>query len=120
MFNGQMQQNNSLIMLDDIRLSGLSGVVCVTNQFPCCSGLQDGSWFQPDGSQVLLNFMSRRFYQRYSSRQAVILYRSSLADSPIGIFRCAIKDNANSTKELYIGIVGYGFGKSFISYLIKC
>ena len=114
MFNGQMQQNNSLIMLDDIGFSGSSGVVCVTNRFPCCSGLQDGSWFQPDGSQVLLNFMSRRFHQSYSNRQAVILYRSSLADSPIGIFRCAIKDNANSTKELYIGIVRNGIGKSLV------
>ena len=113
MFNGRIQQNNSLIMLDDTGFRGSPGLVCVTNRIPCCSGLQDGSWFQPDGSQVLLNPVSRRFYQSYSNRQAVILYHSS--STTIGIFRCAIKDSANSTKELYIGIVRNGIGKSFIS-----
>lgn len=115
-FNGQLYQNNSVIdaLAIDNGIDSLyiDALVCVTNQFPCCSRLVDGSWYNPDGSQLPENFVSAKFFQKYSPRRSVVLYRSVASPSSSeGLFHCQITDRTNAT--VYIGIYRNGTGKKF-------
>ena len=113
-FNGELYQNNSIISEMDIANHltippAKDSLVCLTNRFPCCSGLGDGSWYNPDGSRTPEGLVTGHFYQIYQ-HQSVILHESVTSTSE-GLFHCQIADKANATHDLYIGVYSSGAGK---------
>ena len=114
-FNGQPQQNNSIInsvAIDNGAGSQLAdALMCLTSQFPCCDS-DDGGWYSSTGSPLRTAAILGSFYQRYFTRQFVILYRASLTPaSAEGLFHCQLPDAANITQYVYIGIYGSESGK---------
>ena len=115
-FNGELYQNNSIISALDIdnhftTPPAKNSLVCLTNRFPCCSGLSDGSWYNPDGSRTLEGLETGHFYQIYYQHQSTILHESASPSTSEGLFHCQIADKANATHDLYIGVYSSGAGK---------
>ena len=57
LLNGTSYNNNSVISLTDIGMSGLaslsnSGLQCITDKMPCCDREKIGMWLFPNGTSV--------------------------------------------------------------------
>jgi hypothetical protein len=123
-FNGEVLHNNSIVNafnIDDGSVQAITTdtLVCLTNQLPCCSDSDDGSWFDPSGSQLPAEPTSRMFFQMYFPQQSVALYRSPLTPSTSeGVFRCQITDRSNMVQHMYIGI--YSRGNGMDPELLEC
>ena len=117
----QLYQNNSLINSQDVDNLISSVILCLTNRFPCCTGVDDGGWYDPSGSLLLdrTNTVDvptvQRFYLAYSNRQVVVLLHSieGLTGISEGLFHCQIFDRENVMQYLYIGVYSSGNGKKF-------
>ncbi len=107
--NNTVYQNNSLFALEDLGQSLIASLICLTNRFPCCQILTDGSWHHPDGSRVLTS--GNNFYQLSFSTQALVLFRTASTVFPSGMFYCEVVDEADVRRNLYIGIYRDGTGK---------
>ncbi len=110
-------RNNSHILFEEVGLSTLTNLVCLTNKSLCCNS-DDGSWYHPDGSRVMTVAQGCNFFQ-IVSKQTVVLLRSTFANFPSGIFHCEISDAANIKRKLYIGIYKNGTGNFFTPSFIK-
>ena len=116
----QIYQNNSLINSQDVDNMISSAVLCLTNQFPCCTDIDDGSWYDPsgsllpDGSGIFEIPTVQRFYLAYFNRQVVALLSIEGSDGiSEGLFHCQIFDRENVAQYLYIGIYSSRNGKKF-------
>ena len=124
-FMSQTLDNNSYIDINDVGRPDINsgeGVQCITDLATCCSGAEGGhrgNWFFPDGTQLPNPALDVDTFQSRGD-QRVELRRNSNAISPVGIYRCDIPTNADSSVRdtLYVGLytASGGIGKVAIVY----
>ena len=107
-FMSQTLDNNSYIKINDVGRPDVSGGEGITDLSTCCSGAQGGhrgNWFFPNGMQLQNPANDVDTFQSRESRR-VELCRNSNAISPVGIYRCSIATNADSSVRdtVYVGL----------------
>ena len=94
------------MIISDIGTAGDdTALLCHTNRPPdMTTGHSGGTWFRPDGSEVLSGVSSVGF-RRNRGSMVVRLWRQSGTGTPVeGIYRCEIEDATNTLQTVYVGL----------------
>ena len=95
--------NNTVVIGEDIG-EGAAGLLCVTNNTRCCTGVnRAGEFYYPNRTMVPTTLMGYNFY-RNRDEMAVRLNRRNGAQFPVGEYHCQVPDASGSIKDLYINI----------------
>ena len=123
-FRGQTLDNHSYVNLSLVgrpNVSADDSFQCITDLSTCCSGAEGshrGDWYFPDGTRLPIPGSGDIFESRGSLR--VDLRRRNNANSPVGIYRCAIAtvavhdESDRSVRDtVYVGLYT-GIGMSLL------
>ena len=102
---GISYSNNSIILIEGIG-EAENGLFCTTDRVECCSGAnRAGSWYFPDGHEILPGFLAVSDIYQNRGPQIVRLNRRNGVQSPSGKYRCEIPDANGTTQELFVTIM---------------
>ena len=88
--------------LEDIGEGNDTALLCMTNFTACCKHpYTGGSWFYPNGSEVLSNGTNEDFYR---TRGQIVVRLHHRRGEVAGIYHCVIPISMNVTQTIYIGV----------------
>ena len=71
---------------------------CMTSFNACCVSPDKGSWFFPNGTEVV------SFGDFYTTRGEMVVHLNRRRAGAKGIYWCEIPDSMNVTQTIYIGV----------------